>query len=89
MSFSARLWTGCRLRFRSKPEDQIIRDGKFWLPILGIFPGNRLEEFAQLQRQDTQVKDCIWFFDIIAGHGRQWDVTGRRVLIAQHCLHTK
>jgi integrase len=34
------------------------------LPLLGIYHGNRLEEFAQLHRADVRCEEGIWFLDI-------------------------
>ena len=42
----------------------IIRDDKYWLPLLGLYHGNRLEEFAQLHRSDVRCEDGIWYMDI-------------------------
>jgi hypothetical protein len=63
--FSSPVWTGCKSeRRRSEPGTLIIEDEKYWLPILGLFHGNRLEEFAQLLRSDVRCEDGIWFLDI-------------------------
>ncbi len=63
--FSSPVWTGCRSETqRSKPGKLIIEDEKYWLPILGLFHGNRLEEFAQLVRSDVRCEEGIWFLDI-------------------------
>src|SRR5262245_29800214 len=63
--FASPVWTGCLSRaHRSKPGAHIIQDEKYWLPILGLFHGNRLEEFAQLVRSDVRSEDDIWFLDI-------------------------
>ena len=49
-------------------EDYI--DGKhpypfcFWMPILGLYTGCRLEELAQLHTEDIRKVDGIWVFDI-------------------------
>jgi integrase len=63
--FASPVWTGCASSVRrSKPGPLIIKDEKFWLPILGLFHGNRLEEFAQLRRKDVQCSGGTWFLDI-------------------------
>lgn len=63
--FLSPVWTGCASGGRrSTPGDVIIRDEKFWLPLLGLYHGNRLEEFAQLLRSDLRQEDGIWFLDI-------------------------
>ncbi len=62
--FSSPIWTGCHPFYRARPGDQIVRDAMFWLPLLGAFHGNRLEEFAQLRRKDVAQEHGIWFLNI-------------------------
>ncbi|HEY7552929.1 MAG TPA: site-specific integrase [Hyphomicrobiaceae bacterium] len=63
--FASPVWRGCLSEGRrSTPGSKIIEDEKYWLPILGLFHGNRLEEFAQLRRSDVRCSDGIWFLDI-------------------------
>ena len=68
--FSSPVWAGSG-RWRSKPGPNVIRDDKYWLPILGLFHGARLEELAQLKCTDVKCQDEIWFFDIVGGEGQQ------------------
>jgi hypothetical protein len=63
--FSSPVWMGCKSQAkRSTPGAMVIKDDKYWLPILGLYHGNRLEEFAQLLRSDLRCTDGIWHFDI-------------------------
>lgn len=63
--FKSPVWMGClSAARRSLPGGLIVRDEKYWLPILGLFQGNRLEEFAQLLRGDVRREHDIWYFDI-------------------------
>jgi site-specific recombinase XerD len=63
--FSSPVWTGCFSEGRrSRPGSLIIKDEKYWLPLLALYHGNRLEEFAQLCRGDVQQQDGSWFLDI-------------------------
>jgi len=63
--FASPVWTGClSTDRRSRPGSLIIRDDKYWLPLLGLYHGNRLEEFAQLHRSDVRCEDGIWYMDI-------------------------
>src|SRR5262245_29783529 len=63
--FSSPVWTGCFSEDRrSRPGSLILKDDKYWLPLLGLYHGNRLEEFAQLCRGDVRQQDGIWFLDI-------------------------
>lgn len=69
--FKSPVWTGSHPHFRSRPGSQIIRDDKYWLPLLGLYHGNRLEEFAQLRREDVRQEAGIWFLSIHGEDGRQ------------------
>lgn len=63
--FASPVWTGSFSEARrSRPGKLIIKDEKYWLPLLGLYHGNRLEEFAQLHRADVRQEDGIWFLDI-------------------------
>ncbi len=69
--FTSPIWTGCHPYFRSQPGDRIVRDARFWLPLLGLFHGNRLEEFAQLRREDIGHAEGIPYLRITDEDGRQ------------------
>jgi site-specific recombinase XerD len=70
--FKSPVWTGCSSEARrSWPGKLIIKDEKYWLPLLGVYHGNRLEEFSQLVRSDIRCEDGIWFFDINDEDGKQ------------------
>lgn len=63
--FASPVWTGCFSEGRrARAGKLIIKDDKYWLPLLGLYHGNRLEEFAQLHRADVRQEDGIWFLDI-------------------------
>ncbi len=51
--FTSPAWTGSHPRFRSQPGDSIVRDARFWIPLLALFHGGRLEEFADLRGRDV------------------------------------
>jgi integrase len=58
--FASPVWTGSRsVATRSKPGTQIVRDAKFWLPLLAAFQGGRLEEFADLVGKDVFEQDGV------------------------------
>lgn len=70
--FSSPIWAGCKSEHRlTSPGELVIQDEKFWLPILGLFHGNRLEEFAQLRREDVRLEGGIWYFDVNNSGERQ------------------
>lgn len=65
--FASPVWTGCHEFYRSQAGPHVIRDAKFWLPLLALFHGGRLEEFADLRRKDIIRDDDaggIWAFDL-------------------------
>lgn len=63
--FASPVWSGCASEARrSSPGPVIVKDEKYWLPLLGLYHGNRLEEFAQLLRSDVREEEGIWHFDI-------------------------
>ncbi len=70
--FQSPVWTGCASKSRrTVPGTKIIKDEKYWLPLLGLYHGNRLEEFAQLRIEDIQEEEGIWFFRINDEGNRQ------------------
>lgn len=63
--FASPVWTGCASEGRrNEPGTVIHRDSLFWLPILGLFQGARLEEMADLYRRDVRCVDGLWLLDI-------------------------
>lgn len=63
--FKSPIWTGRDAAQVTKPGPHIIRDAKFWLPILAVFHGGRLEEFADLYGRDLQCDAGTWFLNIV------------------------
>lgn len=41
-----------------------MRDGKFWLPLIGLFAGLRLEEACQLAVADFRKTGGLWVMDV-------------------------
>lgn len=73
--FGSPVWKGCDAFFRSQDGPHVIRDWRFWLPLLAMFQGARLEEFADLRRRDLGCDGGTWFFRIREGEDRR---AGRR-----------
>jgi integrase len=68
------IWRGCKSRMRRlEPGTLLVRDWKFWLPLLGLYQGARLEEVCQLRREDVRrdPETGIWYLDINDRDGRQ------------------
>ena len=63
--FATPIWQGCASPSRrSKAGDLIIRDEKFWLPLIALYTGMRQEEICQLHVSDIRRADGVWVFDI-------------------------
>jgi integrase len=70
--FSSPVWTGCQsANRRSKPGSVILRDEKFWLPLIAVFSGMRQEEICQLRLTDVRQVEDIWIFDLNMRTGQQ------------------
>jgi integrase len=70
--FNTPVWRGCRSpERRSTPGDMVIRDARFWLPLMALFSGMRLEEICQLQVEDVRREEGVWVFDVNARGPRQ------------------
>ena len=63
--FSWPLYQGCKSKSRRHvPGDNIYRDGKYWLPILGYYTGCRLGELVQMAIEDVVSNDTHPHLDI-------------------------
>lgn len=52
---------------RTEPGEALIRDGKFWIPWIGLYSGMRLGEIVQLLKSDVKQEDGVWYFDVSKG----------------------
>lgn len=64
--FEAPLFTGAEsLRGpRSKPGPLISKDAQYWLPIVGLWSGMRLDEIGSLSSAELHPEAGIWVFDL-------------------------
>lgn len=63
--FASPIWRGCHSADRrTKPGKEIIRDHRFWLPLIAVFSGMRQEEICQLHVEDLRQESSIWVFDV-------------------------
>lgn len=63
--FATPVWKGCESQVRrSKPGQLVLRDEKFWLPLIAVFSGLRQEEICQLHIEDTREAEGIPYFDV-------------------------
>lgn len=52
--------------YRTEPGATLVRDAKYWLPILSLWHGCRVEELAAAKVADFKVQDGIHFLDLTA-----------------------
>lgn len=59
--FAAPLYTGCvdDEQGYSKPGPNLVRRGRFWVPLVSLFTGMRLNEVCQLTADDFVVQDGV------------------------------
>jgi integrase len=74
--FLSPIWTGYQPKprkdyWRWEPGKTVQRDHYFWLPLLAIFTGARLEELCQLRREDIGIDDGITTIRITDEHPEQ------------------
>jgi integrase len=63
--FRAPIYMGCRSsHYWKQPGDMIIKDHRYWLPLVALFSGGRKTEICQLDVSDVQEHRDIWCFDI-------------------------
>jgi integrase len=63
--FTSPIWAGCKNDARRAVSGSMIfKDERYWIPLIGILQGMRLEEICQLHVDDIKCEQDIWFFDI-------------------------
>lgn len=66
--FKSPLFTGCKSdeapRFWNKPGTVLIRDHRYWVPLIMLYSGARPAEIAQLAVQDIRQDQEAWIMDI-------------------------
>lgn len=70
--------------YREKPGSQIVKDREYWLPILAMHSGMRLEEMATLKVSELVEIDGILAFDLrsrsLTGRARVKNVPSKRLV---------
>jgi integrase len=85
------VWTGCKSRARRmQPGSTIIRDGLYWVPLIGAYTGARREEIAGLGVPDLvqAEEDGGWVFNIRFTESRRIknEASVRRVPVHPHLI---
>jgi len=70
--FSSPVYVGCKSASRrSEKGGLVIRDGKYWMPLIALYSGMRMGEIVQLLVSDIKTKHGITYFDIGRGEGEK------------------
>ena len=71
--FASPLFTGCKSLASCHLEGGIVpnQSHKYWVPLIGLFTGMRLQEILQLYVEDVYSQDGIWVFDLNQNHEDQ------------------
>lgn len=57
---------------------------QYWLPLLGLYTGCRIEELCQLYSEDIQKEGDIWIIDINSNNGKRLKTEGSRRKVPIH-----
>jgi len=71
--FNAPIFTGSMDDERNwkVPGSNVVRRGRYWVPIIAIHTGMRLNEICSLKATDIRAENGISYFDISTSHGRR------------------
>ena len=56
---------------RDKPSQKLIKDGKYWIPLIALFSGMRLGEIVQLLVTDIKTEGEVRYFDVARNEGEE------------------
>ncbi|HEU6436240.1 MAG TPA: site-specific integrase, partial [Nitratidesulfovibrio sp.] len=62
---------------------------RFWLPLIALFTGARVEEIAQLHREDIRQEKGVWIFDINDAGDKRLKTKASRRHVPVHPLLTE
>lgn len=51
--------------YRERKGPVVVRDAKFWIPIVALYTGARLDEIGSTLASEIRQQDGIWLFDIL------------------------
>lgn len=63
--FHSPMYTGhSSVARRDVPGSAVVKDFKYWFPLIGLHTGMRVEEIAKLRTEEVRQEDGVWCFDI-------------------------
>jgi integrase len=70
--------------YRAETGDLVRHDAKFWLPLIALWSGMRLDEIGAMRKDELKAEDGIWFFDLqgrpLVGYRRVKNAQSQRVV---------
>ena len=79
------MYRGCEpASKRNHAGSMIIKDARFWLPLIALFSGMRIEEIAQLRCRDIRQIDGVWVIDVNISDGNRLKNQNSQRLIPIH-----
>jgi len=51
--------------YRKQPGDKLVKDAKFWMPIIALYTGARMEEIGSTLVREIRQVDGVWVFDLL------------------------
>jgi integrase len=83
--FSSPLYAGhASVSCRHKPGKIILRDGKFWVPLIALYSGMRMGEIVQLLVTDLKRDGDIWYFDVSKGENKKLKTVSSKRRVPVH-----
>lgn len=64
--FNSPVYKGCKSEHRLERYTEgkkVIKDGLYWVPLIALYTGARMQEICQLYSDDIKQVDRIWCFD--------------------------
>lgn len=64
--FSSPVYRGCRstdVRGRYERGSMVVKDSLYWIPLIALYTGARLQEICQLYTTDIRQEQGVWLFD--------------------------
>ena len=63
--FSSPLYKGCKSTGRRfEKGEHVFKDAKYWVPLVALYSGMRLQEICQLDVSDIKQDQDVWVFDV-------------------------
>lgn len=86
--FSSPAFTGCASEAsRWKPGKLMVRDANYWVPLLGLYAGLRLEEACQLLADDIREEEGAWVIRVTdEGPGQKLKNASSKRLVPVHSI---